>query len=136
MKRLLSSLLLVALNGLGCAGDFTPTATPLSRLQTVWRSDLSKREAFKPHNGRLAQQLFERERVLVRESTGQEAFALIDGSLRPSERALVLLGDLQQLRQQPRLTEIYHPGTMEFSGFSAYLAPDGKLLFLWIMPAE
>jgi hypothetical protein len=133
MKRLLSSSILLALIGVVSAADISPNETPLVRLQAVWRDDLSKRDAFKPHKQQLAEQLFETERVIVRETTGREAFDRIDGTLRPSERSLILLGDLQQLRQQPKLTEIHNPGTFG-NGFSAYVAPNGKLSFLWIIP--
>jgi hypothetical protein len=99
----------------------------------MWRDDLSMREAFKPHQQQLAQQLFERERIAIRDTTGEEAFKLIDRSLRPSERSLILTGDLATLRKQSKLTEIYNPGTF-LSGFAAYLTPDGDLILLWIIP--
>jgi hypothetical protein len=104
----------------------------------MWRYDLSMRGAFKPHKQQLAQQLFERERIIVRDTTGEEAFKFIDGSLRRIDGSLhfselILTGDLATLRKQSKLTEIHNPGTV-FSGFSAYLTPDGDLILLWIIP--
>ena len=126
------AFLLFSLAPFGCAVE-SRQKPPLERLQTMWRYDLSMRRAFKPHKQQLAQQLFERERIAIRDTTGEEAFKLIDRSLRPSERSLILTGDLATLRKQSKLTEIYNPGTI-FSGFSAYLTPDGELILLWIMP--
>jgi len=116
-----------------CVAEPFPNTSPLERLQTIWRDDLSKRDTFKPHKQLLAHQLFERERIIVRDSTGDEAFKRIDGTLSPSERSLILTGDLATLRKHPKLTEIHNPGTFGNS-FSAYLAPDGALILLWIIP--
>jgi len=126
------AFLLFSLAPFGCAVE-SRQKPPLERLQTMWRYDLSMRGAFKPHKQQLAQQLFERERIAIRDTTGEEAFKLIDRSLRPSERSLILTGDLATLRKQSKLTEIYNPGTF-LSGFAAYLTPDGDLILLWIIP--
>lgn len=99
----------------------------------MWRTDLSKRDVFKPHKQLLSQQIFESERIVVREITGEEAFKRIDGTLQATERSLILTGDLAALRKQSKLTEIHNPGTFG-SGFSAYLAPDGSLILLWVIP--
>jgi hypothetical protein len=108
----------------------TPKPSPLSQLQLAWRDDLSKRDAFKG----LTEQIFETERIVVREITGQAAFERIDGTLTASERrTLILLGELNQLRKQPKLKEVHNPGTFG-NGFSAYLTPEGELLFFWIIP--
>ena len=124
------AFLLFSLAPFGCAVE-SRQKPPLERLQTMWRYDLSMRGAFKPHKQQLAQQLFERERTIVRDTTGEEAFKRIDGSLHSSE--LILTGDLATLRKQSKLTEIYNPGTF-LSGFAAYLTPDGDLILLWIIP--
>lgn len=133
MKYLLSILLLIAASRLVDAEESTPLPKPVSQLQTVWRDDLSKRESFKFHNQLLAQLLFEPKRIVVRETTGQAAFARVDGTLAPSERKLILLGDLDQLRKQPKLIEVQNPGTFG-NGFSAYTTPKGELLLFWIIP--
>lgn len=126
-------LLLLPLILFGCAAEPPPKTSPLERLQTMWRLDLSKRDAFKPHKQPLAQQILERDRINVRDISGEEAFKRIDGTLQLSERSLILTGDLATLRKQPKLTEIHNPGTFG-SGFSGYLAPDGTLILLWIIP--
>ena len=129
------AFLLFSLAPFGCAVE-SRQKPPLERLQTMWRYDLSMRRAFKPHKQQLAQQLFERERISVRDTTGEEAFKLIDGELRwrkGNSSELILTGDLATLRKQSKLTEIYNPGTF-LSGFAAYLTPDGDLILLWITP--
>ena len=130
MKVWALAFLLFSLAPFGCAVE-SRQKPPLERLQTMWRYDLSMRGAFKPHKQQLAQQLFERERIIVRDTTGEEAFKRIDGSLHSSE--LILTDDLATLQKQSKLTEIHNPGTI-FSGFSAYLTPDGDLILLWITP--
>jgi hypothetical protein len=127
------AFLLLSLTLFGCAVDSPQEPSPLERLQTMWRDDLSMRDAFKSHKELLAQQLFEKKRISVRDTTGEEAFKRIDGTLRPSDRSLILTGDLATLRKHSKLTEIHNPGTF-FNGFSAYLTPDGSLILLWIIP--
>ena len=133
MKCLLSILLIVAVSGHVGAEDGPPLPTPVSQLQAIWRDELSKRDSFKFYHRLLAQQLFEPKRIIVRETTGDAAFDRIDGTLAPSERKLILLGDLDQLRKQPKLTEVHNPGTFG-NGFSAYTTPKGELLLFWIIP--
>jgi hypothetical protein len=99
----------------------------------MWRNDLSMREAFKLHKQQLDQQLFERERVVVRDTSGEEAFKRIDGTLHTSERSLILTGDLATLRKHPKLTEVHNAGTYG-NGFAAYLTPEGTLILLWVIP--
>ena len=127
------AFLLFSLTPFGCTVESPQKPSPLERLQTMWRDDLSMRDAFKSHKQLLAQQLFERERISLRDTTGEEAFKRIDGTLGPSERSLILTGDLATLRKQAKLTEIHNPGTFG-NGFSAYLTPDGDLILLWIIP--
>jgi hypothetical protein len=76
-------LLLCSLTTFGSAAEARQKPSPLERLQTIWRDDLSKRDAFKSHNQLLAQQLFEKGRISVRDTTGEEAFKRIDGTLAP-----------------------------------------------------
>jgi len=111
----------------------SPKLSPLERLQTMWRDDLSKHDAFESHKQVLSKQLFESERIVVRETTGEEAFERIDGTLQEAERSLILTGDLSALRKQSKLTEIHNPGTFG-NGFSAYLDSAGALILLWVIP--
>jgi hypothetical protein len=106
----------------------------LARLRAVWRDDVSKREAFQAYREWLGQQLFDDERTSVFESTGPVAFARVDSTLTPAERrTLILFGNLDRLREQTKLYEVHNPGTIG-NGFSAYMTPEGELVFLWIIP--
>lgn len=110
-----------------------PKPSPAALLQKMWHDDLSKREAFKLHKNLLSHQIFESERIVVREVSGEEAFKRIDGTLHARERSLILTGDLATLRKQAKLTEIHNPGTIG-NGFSAYLDSDGRLILMWVIP--
>ncbi|HEV7402770.1 MAG TPA: hypothetical protein VGO11_07595 [Chthoniobacteraceae bacterium] len=127
------ALLLCACASLLGACEPPANATPLARLQAMWRDDLSKRASFKAHHDFLAQHLFDREQITVGKITGEAAFQRVDGTLAPSERSLILTGDLAALRKQPILTEVHSFGGFGNS-FSAYLAPDGALILFWIIP--
>jgi hypothetical protein len=134
MKHFLPILLIAALSACVSAAEDTPKLTPLAKLQTAWRDDLSKRDAFKAYHGVLNEQIFETKRIGIREITGQAAFERVDSTLTPAERhTLILLGELEPLRKQPKLLEVYNPGTLG-SGFTAYMSAEGNLLFFWIIP--
>ena len=134
MKGLHSILLLVVLCGCVKAPNKNPSPpAAVVQLQTAWRDDLSKREEFKRNGDALTAQVFENERLVAVEIDGRIAADIIESVLTTQERHLILLGDLEDLRKHPQLTEVQNPGTIG-SGFSAYLTPDGKVVFLWIIP--
>jgi len=84
-------------------------------MQTLWRDDLSLRDAFQPHKQLLDQQLFERNRVVVRDTTGEQAFKRIGGTLHAFERSLILAGDLPSLRTHPNGGSLISSGIMILS---------------------
>lgn len=133
MNARMLALLLCALTPLVCSAQAPEKMSPVERLQTLWRDDLSKRANFKVHSEKLEQLIFETKRLVVRDAAGEETAERIERVLAGSKRSLILTGDLAALRKHPKLTEVHNPGTFR-NGFSAYFAPDDSLVLLWIIP--
>ena len=117
----------------GCADADPQKPSLVERLQTMWRDGLSKRDAFKRHKELVSQQISDNKGIMVLEIAGEEAFKRIDDTLAPTERSLIITGDLAALRKHPKLTMVHNPGTFG-NGFSAYFDADGTLVLLWIIP--